>query len=147
MKFFYSIILAGIIVWLGSASFTYLPLLFRSGGLATVVANLNAAVLVIPIVAGGIAAVVLFRILNKNLINRVSRKVTITSAGVFLVVLLFAIGLGYGIDEAGFHESRGHPPLIEFIAVLAIAPLACALFLLTLYHATPSRTRGSERKS
>lgn len=109
MKFFYSIILAVIIVWLGSASFTYLPLLFRSGDL-TVIANLNAAVLVIPIVAGAIAAVILFRILNKSLINRVSRKVTITSAGVFLVVMLFALGLGYGINGPRFHESKAPSP-------------------------------------
>ncbi|MCA9800949.1 MAG: hypothetical protein KC777_03130 [Cyanobacteria bacterium HKST-UBA02] len=107
MKFFYSIILAGIIVWLGSASFTYLPLLFRSGGLATVISGLNAALLVIPIVAGAIAAVILFRILNKNLIARASRKVTITSAGVFLVVMLFALGLGYGIY--GCSTTSHHP--------------------------------------
>jgi len=111
MKFFYSFVLAVIIVWLGSASFTYLPLLFRSGGPAAVISSLNAAVLVIPIVAGAIAAIILFRILNKNLISRVSRKVTITSAGIFLVIMLFAIGLGYGIDGARIPEGTKDPLL------------------------------------
>lgn len=143
MKFFYSIILAVIIVWLGSASFTYLPLLFRSGDL-TVIANLNAAVLVLPIVAGAIAAVILFRILNKSLINRVSRKVTITSAGVFLVVMLFALGLGYGINGSRFHESKAPSPSSKmnlFSSVLTIVPMGALVFLIPLYRATPSRTK------
>lgn len=116
------------------------------------ISNLFNATLAIPIVSGAIAAVVLFRILNKNLIDRVSRKVTITSAGVFLAVSLFAMGLFYGCDGARFLQIATPSPSSSvlywlYIASLAIPPIMFGLILVALYHAIPSRTSGSERKS